>query len=960
MSSGGPIPDRIARERARDGRAADQRERARTRPARATAQRVSAARAARSAPARPRSPAKATWSGHTYEFEIGRNVPAVLARAAKRLAGESGAAFSTAQLRELRRVARAAGRLDDPQRMFLAGLLDAENARVLARTPIRAGATIGFSLGSIRAGMPQVRALSRPPTSGGTHSAPLNRSAAHGRAQARPSWADHAYEFEIGREVPAALARTAKRLAGGSGAPFTTAQLRELRRVAREHGRLDDPQRMFLAGLLDGENARVLARTPIRAGATIGFSLASIRAGMPQVRALGRPRSPVAPDGRTREAVIQRVPAPPTVQGPGKSAPLKQYRETPSDVGQWRDVIVGELDAWSTDASKIFGAFVEAAHAGKFVQLQDRIDMARVFKELGPWTAVELGMLGPVTSGRDELTERRVEWIAKMTGDIGPMCAEVFIHRMLAAMYTDDAVDLMRGLQANARIKTTIALMPAVQDLLRRKGIMAEAWSDREGKGSDFWRSAWEALQRNAYSQQKDPVYWYKWQALPPDYKAWADAAEEEATRQWLSPSNVAKGMIDYVTFGLSSAVTSLAVDTPKGIYHLASGEYQEAGPELVGLMVMAATWGVSKGIKVLGDRAAGLETGSVILDSSGPKSKALARLEAILNANPASKAAAASLSNLSVSEIEAGGRYVSGNSANAAFVYRGGSQALKALIDAGGDLRKAEAQLRALRPPAQLPAGEPGEPAVAEPVKPEPGPTAPEAPTETKAEPPAETKPAATEVKQQPPPETPKETKPTTTEVQEPPPKTPEGTKPAATEVKKPEPKPPAPAKAAPQRPLREYIPEAGPEFSEWFDSLTLEELDKYLADPGAREAIASKIRHPGTYHEWLMVAEARRFKRWRVSMRTVLTARTRTGATIGTGFRHGGTGSSTFHLQLRAMITSSRTYNDFLMKLNYWADTNLSPSFSERWPFDVRRGRYSLPPELQLPGEGARGGNR
>ena len=99
-------------------------------------------------------------------------------------------------------------------------------------------------------------------------------------------WGDHAYEFRIGHHVPVSLARAAKQLARSS----ESLSIAQLRTAAREHGHLDDTQRMFLAGLLDDENTRTLARTPVRAGARVSFSLASIRAGMPRVKAIGRPR----------------------------------------------------------------------------------------------------------------------------------------------------------------------------------------------------------------------------------------------------------------------------------------------------------------------------------------------------------------------------------------------------------------------------------------------------------------------------------------------------------------------------------------------------------------------------------------------------------------------------------------------------------------------------------------------
>lgn len=154
----------------------------------------------------------------------------------------------------------------------------------------------------------------------------------------------------------------------------------------------------------------------------------------------------------------------------------------------------------------------------------------------------------------------------------------------------------------------------------------------------------------------------------------------------------------------------------------------------------------------------------------------------------------------------------------------------------------------------------------------------------------------------------------------------------------------------------LAKHIPPPGDAFIEWFDSLSLAELDRLLADKGAkgargaREIIAENIRHPGSKHEWLMVAEARQFKKWGVSMRTILEGRTFTKATIGKRFRHGAAGSAALHEDLRAMVRFSSSFDEFLAKLNRWADHELTPSRSARWPGDAPRGRYSLPDNLQL----------
>jgi hypothetical protein len=155
----------------------------------------------------------------------------------------------------------------------------------------------------------------------------------------------------------------------------------------------------------------------------------------------------------------------------------------------------------------------------------------------------------------------------------------------------------------------------------------------------------------------------------------------------------------------------------------------------------------------------------------------------------------------------------------------------------------------------------------------------------------------------------------------------------------------------------LAKHIPPPGDAFVEWFDSLSLSEFDRLLADRsvkggprGARDVIEDCIRHPGDQHEWLMVAEARQFKKWGVSMRTIQESRTLTPAAIGKSFRHGGMGSGAMHRALRAMIRSSGSYDEFIAKLNQWADRELVPSHSVRWPQDPPLGRYSLPDTLQV----------
>jgi len=120
-----------------------------------------------------------------------------------------------------------------------------------------------------------------------------------------------------------------------------------------------------------------------------------------------------------------------------------------------------------------------------------------------------------------------------------------------------------------------------------------------------------------------------------------------------------------------------------------------------------------------------------------------------------------------------------------------------------------------------------------------------------------------------------------------------------------------------------------------------------------GAREVIAENIRYPGDNHEWLMVAEARQFKKWGISMGTIREGRTFTEATIGRRFRHGvQPGSDIMHRELRAMVRSSNSYDEFLEKLNQWADHELAPSIAHGGPRYTSRALY---PSRQSPKCGA-----
>ncbi len=155
---------------------------------------------------------------------------------------------------------------------------------------------------------------------------------------------------------------------------------------------------------------------------------------------------------------------------------------------------------------------------------------------------------------------------------------------------------------------------------------------------------------------------------------------------------------------------------------------------------------------------------------------------------------------------------------------------------------------------------------------------------------------------------------------------------------------------KRAPRRPpstLRQDVPPAGSDaFASWFDDLTPRQFMKYWNDKstpkhvGARDAIERAMRHPGGYHEWLKVSQTPRLKRWGVRYRQIQEARNLTKETLGKKFRHGTKGSKRMHDQLDEMFNASRSFRDFLGRLNSWADRELVA------------GRADLPASLRLVG--------
>ena len=115
--------------------------------------------------------------------------------------------------------------------------------------------------------------------------------------------------------------------------------------------------------------------------------------------------------------------------------------------------------------------------------------------------------------------------------------------------------------------------------------------------------------------------------------------------------------------------------------------------------------------------------------------------------------------------------------------------------------------------------------------------------------------------------------------------------------------------------------------EFNKWFDELSSKEFNKMWEDPKLRKRIEDRIRRPGGYHEWHLVARTPKFKEWGISMNDIKEMRTLTKDVkfVNPPGVHGGEGSTVAHNQILRIIDTSKDYETFVKRLNNWAEDRL-----------------------------------
>ncbi|WP_260484917.1 hypothetical protein [Listeria booriae] len=119
---------------------------------------------------------------------------------------------------------------------------------------------------------------------------------------------------------------------------------------------------------------------------------------------------------------------------------------------------------------------------------------------------------------------------------------------------------------------------------------------------------------------------------------------------------------------------------------------------------------------------------------------------------------------------------------------------------------------------------------------------------------------------------------------------------------------------------------------FNDFFNSLSVDELDEIWKDKALRKKIERQLRAPGGLHEWHLVSRAPQFKFWDTTAEQIKDLRTAISDVkfINPKGAHGSLGSTKAHNELLAIIDSSSDYKAFTRRLNNWAHYRLEGGVS------------------------------
>jgi hypothetical protein len=353
-------------------------------------------------------------------------------------------------------------------------------------------------------------------------------------------------------------------------------------------------------------------------------------------------------------------------------------------------------DFSSGDGEALLAPFLTCASPAEFVALQQCVDMPRLLEALDDWRAVLLGALGPVREDAAHLLQRkRATFLVSATERYGTFHAEVFALFVLHSAHDDEVDAVLRLLARDKQLAQTLALMPAVREELRARGLPLSGYRERAEQAGDVLRGLGRAGRDALATSQlvQGPRYLEmtgRWTRLPPPYQRAAHEVEQALALRHFSAGNVALGAFDHLTFGVPLGFSYLVAGTGQGAYSLSRGHYEQATRELAPAVLLGALYVGGKGVRALSEArgATGVGTPSLNgLQAAEPRLRNLQQLVRQLEAK------------LGMEGLRELARDIRARREAGRFVAVGGVDAALALREARGDVARAQAHLSRARP---------------------------------------------------------------------------------------------------------------------------------------------------------------------------------------------------------------------------------------------------------------------
>ncbi|MFY0579927.1 hypothetical protein ACN28S_41875 [Cystobacter fuscus] len=393
-----------------------------------------------------------------------------------------------------------------------------------------------------------------------------------------------------------------------------------------------------------------------------------------------------------------------SARGLGPDAALASSRDVPADVvastvpqqppscgGQavpsgWPDL--------SSSREELLAPFLTCTSPGEVLALQERVDMPRILEALDDWRAVRLGALGPPREDiAHQLNEKRKSLLVKAPEAYGRLNAQVLAVYSVDSAYDDDLRELLFLLAQDKRLAETLALLPAFQVALERRGLKPTARVDRDSEFGDLGRGLVRAGKDVLSSSPmagggRDFAFLPIRLQLPPEYQEALATAEQEWVRKASADSMVVSAF-DELTFGVPLGAYHFVATTLHGGKLLWQGELEQGTREVAPALVLALVGGY-KGARYLA-KEEGAAVGRLRLHTG------LEAAEARLRALAETARQIQGVMNLQGLRDLAG--YIRASRDAGRFVAVGGADAALALYEARGNVASARPLMSKAKP---------------------------------------------------------------------------------------------------------------------------------------------------------------------------------------------------------------------------------------------------------------------